>query len=238
MTDVVEAGDEHKRTLLEKITSKIRTHIDERKEKEEFEMERVKAAKFKARNILKPSGKLTNEGSKISGQFLTDKNPQTGKNLANILFGTKVRSVDIKKERNSLDKSSLEQALNTSSQNFRRTQTSVRSEEKVSHREPVSDTKRGLMRPKSKNPPHKLEKMDISLENSVGKNKGPKKGKLIPKVEESKFSRESSRDKNGVVAIPGKSATFQISDPRKKILRAKIVNKIDAVLNRELVEYD
>lgn len=135
-------------------------------------------------------------------------------NLARLLFGSKNRSEALRKQRTSVDKTNLEQAMGTK-------KTPSRSEERKQKMPPTITVT-------SKNNPTTNEGSNGFLRNNEGIN-GAMKGsaRLIP-------MKQSMG--GGVIAIPRKApAETGTTNVRKNIIRTKIVNKVDDFLNRELV---
>lgn len=131
-------------------------------------------------------------------------------NLAKMLFGSKNRSEAIKKQRSSVDKDNLEQALGNS-------RVPSRSEDNKQRPPPtVTVTSKNSSR---------LAPMDKDVHPIDSKTSS--KNRLVP-----------GGPFNGVLAVPAARASADPgSSVRKNIIRTKIVNKVDDILNKELVSH-
>jgi hypothetical protein len=137
-------------------------------------------------------------------------------NLARLLFGSKNRSDALRKQRTSVDKTNLEQVLGNK-------KTLSRSEERKQKMPPTI-----TVTSKNNANAEGLSGILRNKENLGTTRKGS--ALLIPVAKQSVGG--------GIVSIPRKApAENGATNVRKNIIRTKIVNKVDDILNRELVDY-
>jgi len=163
--------------------------------------------------------------------------PQNQNNIAKMLFGTKQRSQSIKKERNSIDKNSFEQALNSSmKEGAKSEERKPRGAPKVTiiNRNSPSNPKANTSSLAAGNKTH-----NSYLNDSLNQSRSAKPKMNVTIVDapsESIINEEVKSQKNGVVAIPGLARTGDgMLTTQKKMTRTRIVNRVDHLLNKALV---
>lgn len=135
--------------------------------------------------------------------------PNNSNNLAKMLFGNKNRGEAIRKQRTSVEKEKLEQAMGSK-------KLPSRSEERKQRPPPTVTVVSKIntkLTPLEEDSIKSVRKSNVTVTNPMN------------------FERYG-----GIVAIPSLTATYEsTSSVRKNIIRTKIVNKVDDILNKELV---
>lgn len=141
-----------------------------------------------------------------------DEPQQNPNNLAKLLFGTRGRGETLRKQRSSVDKTTLEQAISNR-------KLPSKSEERKQRKPPT---------------------VTVTNKNNTSVNEGSMvrekaESESIEKGPSSRLVPMRNSINRGAVAIPQRNTADVAANVRKNIIRTKIVNKMDDLLNKELV---
>ena len=155
----------------------------------------------------------------------------TGNNLAKLLFGTKERSESVKRERMSVEKSTLENIVLNSTSGAQ------------SSGSPTRQTPKVTMTTRGGQP---LKQNLINLQGSgnvrnekLGSTNGLGRTNSVKSINSNDNNQVAKTGDRALVLVRkntgGDQNMSNISDPKKRIIRTKIVSKMDETLTKQLV---
>lgn len=217
---------ENKRRLLRDSNSKIEESLMMADKSSSINKSKEQTqAKLK----VMPTIPSNNNNNSLVGEKAARSDNHNGNNIAKMLFGTKMRSQSIKKERNSIEKESFEKALNSSMKE------GSKSEDKKPRIGPKITV---INRNNTSNLKANTTLKDSNLNNSRTRTTtikvGPKEDSTS-KIESKETLQTNQRQVMVIQGSDRKEQGEEMLQTMKKMTRTRIVNRMDHLLNKDLV---